>query len=510
MLIDWFSEAVSRSSGGEESELRLESDESAVQIVTVHRSKGLEYPVVYCPYLCFAGSAGADTPYGIWHDPEDQWQGRIVLFPDKNQRQAALVEDFAESLRLLYVALTRARHCCMLLWAPVSGYENSALAYLLHGSHVPSARDLDLATVRSLLKGFDIDDLHGQLAALVESGPGLHLRKLATARHEAEETPLPSEKPLVSLAAASPGRTFEQCWRIGSFSQLAAMEYNDEWAREPDPSGFQESEPIPRIESDILLNDFPKGAVAGNFFHKIFELVSFAGDASLPRLEGLVAELLVSHGYHESLWLSAVARSIHDVLHTPLSGCDTFCLKDLDDGQCLREMPFIFPLGDGKEGSSVLSASLLATPFVEHPQGLPSGYAAALASLSFAPLRGFLKGFVDLVFEMKGRWYILDYKSNFLGSRRSDYARAALPMAMAAHHYYLQYHLYTVALHRYLARRLPGYTYEKNFGGIFYLFFRGMHPAAEGKSGVFYDLPPVPRIEGLSAIFHALAGDVLS
>ena len=140
---------------------------------------------------------------------------------------------------------------------------------------------------------------------------------------------------------------------------------------------------------------------------------------------------------------------------------------------------------------------------------MPSGRAGrgsqARRRRSFPPLAGFLKGFIDLAFEHGGCWYVVDYKSNFLGVHPEDYRSARLPGVMAEHHYFLQYHLYVVALHRYLIMRLPGYDYDRHFGGIFYLFLRGMSPARGRGNGVFHDRPPRRLIDDLSAILAGLS-----
>ena len=132
---------------------------------------------------------------------------------------------------------------------------------------------------------------------------------------------------------------------------------------------------------------------------------------------------------------------------------------------------------------------------------VPGDYADALRRLPFAPLEGFLRGFIDLVFEHGGRFYVIDYKSNYLGPSPSDYVERALVPAMMQHHYILQYHIYVVALHRYLRRRVRNYDYDVHFGGVFYLFVRGMAPEHGVGSGVFADRPSRRLVEELSAYF---------
>ncbi|HET6583115.1 MAG TPA: PD-(D/E)XK nuclease family protein, partial [Nannocystaceae bacterium] len=131
------------------------------------------------------------------------------------------------------------------------------------------------------------------------------------------------------------------------------------------------------------------------------------------------------------------------------------------------------------------------------------GYGERIAALGFPPLRGFLKGFVDMVFVVDGRWFIVDYKTNHLGDTAADYGRARLDEVMARDHYVLQYHLYAIALRRFLALRQPGFDPARDFGGIYYLFLRGMAPDLPPDVGIWHDRPSAARLAALEA---ALAG----
>jgi len=505
MLVDWLSQTITAGESGEEAELRLESDEDAVQLVTIHRSKGLEYPIVYCPYLCLGGGGTSKQPFVSLHDPEVGWQGRIVLFPDDAARALASGERFAEELRLAYVAMTRARHGCHIFWAPVSGYDNSALAWLLHGDQA-QPETASPEGLQEHLKGCTGQELLARLQARAKASEGWQVRPLHLVSDSIGKAAKPELPP--PLACRVPGRTLKQVWRIGSFSHLTAQSGHDFGEREPEAGAEGLAQP-PDMESasvsQLPLAQFPKGPVAGNFFHSLFEKISFQTE-SPAQLREQVQEQLLFYGYPE-LWLAPVCQAFGEVLKTPLRARDVFCLADIGDDQRLIEMPFTFPVGAGLGEDASLSAELLARPFIDHPQGIPAGYAESLRALRFIPLRGFLKGFIDLVCVVNGKWYLLDYKSNHLGVSRDDYAREKLPAAMGHHHYFLQYHIYTVALHRYLSRRLPGYGYERDFGGVLYLFFKGMHPDSGSEFGVYADLPPLARIEQLSGIFQSLAGE---
>jgi exodeoxyribonuclease V beta subunit len=186
-------------------------------------------------------------------------------------------------------------------------------------------------------------------------------------------------------------------------------------------------------------------------------------------------------------------------LQTPLSSAERLSLSAISPQKRLSELEFTFPVA-GPDGQR-LSSQSLARVFEVHSDGVPNRYPASLGALQFAPLTGYLRGFIDLVFEHEGRIYVVDYKSNHLGPRPGDYASERLALTMAEHHYYLQYHLYTLAVHRYFASRRRDYSYERDFGGVFYLFLRGMAPERGPQTGVFFERPPLARVSALSALF---------
>jgi exodeoxyribonuclease V beta subunit len=389
----------------------------------------------------------------------------------------------------------------MILWAPVNGYDMSSLAYLLHSALVPEELRRQRAQWQAFLQQIGSEELRDHLAELAGRNTGWSLRLLAPTIVSARQGREGEEQQ--PLACRSMVRRLDQRWRLGSFSHLIAQGTPSPEEREPEPELSWVVEAPAEQGEGVALARFPKGPVAGNFFHRIFELLRFGREDDDPscQLAELVGEQLVRHGYDREQWRDLLCQALARVLRTPLLARDPFCLQDLADEECLREMGFVFPLARAAEPEAILSPSLLARPFREYPASIPAGYAESLAALPFAPLRGFLKGFMDLVFARQGKWYILDYKSNHLGNGRADYASDRLVPAMAEHHYYLQYHIYAVALHRHLAARLPDYRYESHFGGVFYLFIKGMHPDSGPAAGVFHDLPPVERIEMLSELF---------
>jgi len=255
----------------------------------------------------------------------------------------------------------------------------------------------------------------------------------------------------------------------------------------------------------IVLASFPRGTRAGDFFHELLEHLDFQDDASL---EQLVSEKLARFRLAAE-HAPTVARAVREVVATRLlAGERGFALRDLPRGKRLNELEFHLPVASAARAGTAAAAAVALTPraladvLARHASAaVPTSYAARIEHLRFARLEGFLKGFVDVVVEHGGRFYVVDYKTNFLGEELRHYGPEAMARAMDHGHYFLQYHLYCLALHRYLARRLADYDYDQHFGGALYLFVRGMSPATGPELGVFHDKPPLACIQALSDTF---------
>ncbi|MFZ2651756.1 MAG: PD-(D/E)XK nuclease family protein, partial [Burkholderiaceae bacterium] len=239
---------------------------------------------------------------------------------------------------------------------------------------------------------------------------------------------------------------------------------------------------------------FPRGAAAGECLHALFERIDFTDPASFP---GAIDTALrtrppgVAAGGAAHLLREMLARLLGDVLQTPLPAGTRLA----DVPRARRGVELEFNLA-----SQRLSATGLAAVLREHGYPVPP--------LAFGALQGYLRGFIDLVFEHAGRFYVLDWKSNHLGNAPADYASEPVARAMDEHAYHLQYLLYTLAVHRYLQQRLPGYAYETHFGGVLYLFVRGVRPHWIGPDGaacgVFAHRPTLHAIEQLSALLESI------
>jgi exodeoxyribonuclease V beta subunit len=510
-LLKWYREQLfvsTRNQGADE--LRLESDKKAVAIVTIHKSKGLEYPIVFVPYL-WAGGGKPRDPI-VFHDPDKAYQLCLDLKGSESDlersRELMQFEQTAEEKRLLYVALTRASAMCRILWAGISSVDGSALGSLVH----PGGCKTDDQMLE------DLDNLCQQGKNRVSIS---HIRQTGD-----NGVYIPKDLPGMDLSARSRKRQVMSAWRISSFSALSTVRdgYGDPYEPKGYESGESESrksqsgesqskeyEPEAQVPLDcgngssreICLKSFPKGAGAGDFFHAVFEDLDFT---DIGLVEGVVDRNLTKFGLEDKTLRESAVKAVKNILDTPLSpGLDLdldldpgivtestnhFSLQEISMAQRFTELEFFFDVNH-------LDFNGMGSLFA----GVPNGktYANALFKLGVKPFKGYIKGFIDLVVLHQGKWYILDYKSNFLGTTHGDYGKKAMITAMESHHYILQYHLYLVALHRYLGMRLKDYSYDRDFGGVFYLFIRGMHPESP-EHGVFFHRPSKAFLDRFLAI----------
>lgn len=507
-MMRWFDRQ--RTEGRQDSdahELRLESDAAAVQLVTIHKSKGLEYPVVVAPYLWDGWLHAKNDKLLMFH--EKAFDHRLCLNlgpnPEPCHRQAALWEEMAENMRLLYVALTRARHYCAVVWGPVKDFDTSALGYVFHGP----GRVTDYVSAQAHLGALDLTAMENDLALLAAASNGSI--SVSPLTDEAGVPFQPREDVQSHLFCRARRRVLRRQWRFESYSHLVSQVESkgpvDEFDRDRvlkqsiseeihELIGFGASPLIPLV-------NFEQGATAGSFFHSIYEHIDFTLPNS-DELASVVEEKLPAFGFDAGLWRDSVRQAVSNTLTCALDAGDPFlCLNRIPRDQRLNELEFVFPVAKTKAaGPGSVTPAHLAEIIARHGgPGIPKGYAAKIERLSFPPFQGFLKGFIDLVFCHQGRWHIVDYKSNYLGPSYEDYATAKILSAMADHHYFLQYLFYVTALHRYLSCRIEGYDYESHMGKVFYLFIRGMSPKAAPGFGVFQDRPSRALIEGLSGLF---------
>lgn len=510
-LLAWVAERRRQLGNAPEAEeIRLESDEAAVKVMTAHKAKGLEFPIVYCPFLWDGKNPaiGAHAPLRS-HDAA----GKLVIDIGSRGAERAANKDlhrwegYAEELRVAYVALTRARHRTVLLWGGFTGLAQAPLASLLHPrSAPPQVGDLHDDTLGKRSDEALCEDLQLLLA---RAGSSIALRR-ESQDYEASLSPRLVQDG-AALRAVQVERSVHTWQRTGSFSGLVQHDHapvvDDDQARDHDQQQPVDSDdaitaPPPAPRTAIGLLDVPRGPRMGNLFHEVFEQIDFTQQSD-ETLVSVTREKLDSYGLagqgDVALLQERIVRAVRDTLATPLHPF-SFRLSDLPTAKRRAELEFRVPVGSPAGG---LQRETLAQVFRDHPSIEPAGallpdYAPRVERLGFRELHGFLVGYVDLVFEHEGRWYVVDYKTNHLGDHLEDYTGRSLRYAMRDAHYYLQYHLYTLALHRHLGHFVPGYEYERDFGGVLYLFIKGMHPQAEAGNGIYFEKPPLTRLNALS------------
>ena len=604
----------------DDEKLRIESDEKLVRILTVHGSKGLEFPVVFCPFAWDAPGpkrrpGAVDTVHHL--GAEEDYREVIDLDPDERAVAMERLEEFGESVRLLYVALTRAKYRCVVAWGQVSGAQHSPLAWLLHrpvggeaagaggglaqgrtacapvgessdgGRSVAAtgaicatgevsgaeAPDSTLPAVGEIEGAGDPDTMIATLGAAAGRFVALDTRAWRTevdafarrvpgAVSVSDLAPIPpplraavpSDGAPTVFAARELRRPLRRIRSLTSFSALwaevtppaggagdrAPADGDDAGIDRPDHDQHEEPADAAGDPSDAggavagarTAFTFPRGPVAGSCLHRIFErldlpLTMEQERPKQPDLDEIYREALddfgIDHAWRQTA-RAMVERTRSVLLHergparpggaggaganeaanphvtaaasSPAGEAEAAAFRLADPHRRLVELEFHFPV-DG------LDRERLGARMVEH--GYPDPFAGTAPNGtggSRPPIHGFLRGYVDLVVEHGQRWYVVDYKSNWLGPESDDYAPEALAASMHAGGYTLQYLIYLVALHRYLATRLADYDCERHIGGAFYLFVRGIDPAVGMRRGVYFDRPTTECLLALDDCFR--------
>jgi len=479
--------------------LRLESDADLVQVVTIHKSKGLEYPLVFLPFIAaFRPVKAGDLPLR-WHD--DDGHLRLTLSADEAILARADHERLGEDLRKLYVALTRARHATWLGLAPLEAMEHSAVGHLIAGGQALSP-----------------DNLRPALEALADEHAGDGAQRVTVQdAPEADAIPVELASDDTRLGEArAPTRTIREHWWIASYSALRTGATPDEDNTEasaeaepsPEPTTADEATAMEVIHepfdanaatvSEGSLHRFPRGPSAGTFLHGLLEWAGEEGFAKIAADAELRTDTLARRANRRG-WegqIAALEQWLPELLTTPLpvpdSGDGEAAPLRLDalDGATDYRVELEFWFAAHKVNTHKLDALVSAHTLDGRPR----------PALEPDTLNGMLKGFIDLVVEHEGRFYVLDWKSNHLGTDDAAYTEAAMADAVLEKRYDVQYCLYLLALHRLLEARLPDYDIERHLGGALYVFLRGTRAPSRG---VHAERPPSELILALDALFSA-------
>ncbi len=485
-LIGWLDQKISDIDRPDEHEIRLETDDDAVRILTVHRCKGLEFPVVFCPFAWGESAIERDKAFAF-HNPANNYNLTLDLARDPANKEIAEAEELAENMRLLYVALTRAKHSAYLFWGRINETETSAPAYIFHyaGNDLsdPVTRlrnNAQFLTYESIMKDVGLLAEKSEEAIHVQNVPKFEYKRIISTDAKPEY-----------INRIFTGK-IRNDWGISSFSGLTHD--SKEFTESPDHDRIYSMPGTAQKPADNSRSifSFPKGTFAGSCIHEIFENLDFINFKE-ENTRKIIKDALLKYNIEDN-WQDTLADMVIKVLNTPfLRVQPDFTLRKISENDRLNELEFFYPSG-------LITPHGLADIFRKYRINIDNEFITSLERLGFIHRKGFVKGYIDMVFQYKEKYYIVDWKSNHLGNEIRDYASEKIDAVMKKNYYILQYYLYTVALHRFLLLRKADYDYGKHFGGIIYVFIRGIDPGYP-YYGIYTDIPPKETIESLSEYF---------
>lgn len=524
-LRDWLDEQIRQAAEGGREQVtertrRLDTDAAAVQILTIHRSKGLEFPVVYVPY-------GWDRHVGKPKVLACHENGQRVLdvrgsgAPERQRLLAAhRAEEAGEDLRLLYVAATRAASLVVVHWASSRNTPCAPLHRLL------GARQVGVSAPASSY------DPSPPLAGL--AGQWVACEKVGESQMFAWAPPGPDLN--APLAVAPYDRRVDTSWRRTSYSGLTAgvhdlPETAPSEVRDDEPGHLAELESPPGSRKGLVPSptslvspfaEMPAGAAFGTLVHEVLEQVDTTAPDLAADVDRLCAERLIFRPIAD-LAPPALSAALLAVLRTPLGPlAGGLSLAEIPPTDRLAELSFELPLGTTAAPATAGQIAELVRRHLPADDPLVDYPAALAGAIGEAQLHGFLTGSIDAVLRIRTsagqpRFLVVDYKTNWLGGypppggvlTTDAYHPELLPAAMIAAHYPLQALLYSAALHRYLRWRLPGYDPDAHLGGVLYLFVRGMAgpdtPTTGGRpTGVFSWAPPPALVVELAELLDGV------
>ncbi len=476
-LADWLNRKRSAENPSQEDDdaesslMKLETDEPAIQLLTVHASKGLEYPVVFCPFLWHVSSprSAKQNMKVATLRQSDGWLLDARENDPEAHRDKAILQEREEEYRKLYVALTRARHRLYLGLADIAdskgGHQNgSARSALMTLPHLVDALASGVAP-----------EISADPASVVVTHKPIPIRDGSREEHPEPVGPDSVDLIPAPVAPSERGPLFTK----RSFSSLSRFSTTaDDSSNVPDRDLDPTQPESPTNSSDGLLKDLGKaGSELGDRLHRALE--DFLGNGR--SLEEIASSLTPPESWEHALKTITESEILLGDHRVRLSEIRSTAMTEVQ-----------FHLPTEQFSPSALSQALLQDPLVAEGSNLRRTWAESIAEWRFDRFSGFLQGFIDLLFEKNGRWYVADYKSNRLPSYDID----SIEDAMLQHHYLLQSRIYCVALHRHLAHHLKDYRPDVHFGGVVYLFVRDMPTG-----GTWFERPQTAALQSLSNLF---------
>lgn len=464
-LLAWLRTQVHEAESNEDTQLRLESDAERVQILTIHVSKGLEYPVVFCPYLWDGALLQNHDKYRAeYHKGSDAVLDMgSSMFDHASNRMAT--ERLAEKLRVLYVALTRAKYRCYGIWGHVKEFETAPFTWLMMGSEIEG--DAEYPNIANELKGYNLSGLLSATEALAEKHPD-SISVKHVSENDGDVVVDVDKKPSFTPIVEAITRKMPKPWWVNSFTGLSRHEAEHEGPEHDHEIDINSAPETIQIVASAKsepegIHAFKKGAKAGLFWHAILEDMLNHPERAID--ESILLSRMREHDVDIEAEKELVVRTLGKLRDTAL-GSEKAVLGKV--ASLRTEMEFWFPV----DGFDIRSLTTLPD--------IPNAYKGAVRKLNADKFNGFLKGFIDLIYCHAGKYYVMDYKTNWLGPDDSFYTQENMQQAMAHHHYYLQFWLYSLALHRHLSVTMPDYDFDRHFGGVRYLFIRGIESASNG------------------------------
>jgi len=513
-LLTWLIETIHDDNSKEEHQLRMESDENALNIITIHKSKGLQFPIVFAPFIwsrCFDTKNQNLNDEFLFYDSKAEHPGKILELGSQQIQQHKIEyhrEQLAEQMRLLYVAVTRAENRCYLSWGPISSSEKSAFMYLFKNLQSTEIDELLATSAKpykfSKKEQAKVEQLKQTLLQFAQqTNNNVQIKEIANNTESKANQKIILNQNKILQQPAKFSAYIQHNWAVTSFSAISknahTHNYDNQAADRLDQTDAN-IEPIPITTNKYSFLNFAKGANVGTAIHEIFEEINFDNDKQWRQIAsnklrkfGLVTGESTNERETElNNKIQTIQTLLQNVLYCPLKQvAPQFTLSQLNNKQKLVEMEFFYPLQN-------ISPKQLQQIFTQCGQAnINKQFPQELGKLQFHIRKGYMHGFIDLIFTHNNKYYLLDWKTNFLGDKLTDYTPNKINQAMQESLYILQYHIYTIALHKYLQQKLGNnYNYQQNFGGVFYLFVRGMQKT-QPHTGIYYDRPTQQMIKQL-------------
>jgi len=470
-LYHWFLDEMKRAEDDDEKTQLLESDQKLIKILTVHTSKGLEFPVVFCPFLWEGTRKEKGDEFNEYHDDQNRLKINVDFRKEANADvvRKSILESVSEEVRKAYVAITRAKYQCRIVWGSHTDSHLSGMGGVMLGKiFLEEEIDNKLGDSKKQIEPTIFID---KITAVQSEYPEyVSLSKISEYQKRTGTVKLLDQtetavgfQPYNGPAEIYPGR------RLDSFSSLNSHGGD---ASQPDYDqtldsyvSFLEGRTDQKRGKNIFT--FPKGATAGTAIHKLFEHENFKfSTADQTNLLPIAVEVLEQYNYGKE-WSGVLQKMMRDVTAAKIGDLDLSSVERSDE---IREMEFHFPSTDTDLNEILRIIRNELSKEANHSN-----------------IQNYLTGFIDLTVRQNGKYYILDYKSNYLGDQIDDYQPDKLRDEIESANYDMQYHLYVVALKKYLTARISDFDYERDFGGVGYLFVRGMR--AGSNCGVWWVKP---------------------